>query len=379
MMKKMRRIYRCITVILLVSLLGCLFTGCSGESVAQMTDTAEELNIGEINIGCFNSGEYFYYRDILDSIARELQAKGYISGYDTEKERETTKDVWDDLCQAESDKLHFIKDVYYERYYMSDEEAEEAALTDKVDLMITIGSIAGSYLTEMADRISYDYMVVAVTDAISAGIVAGEEERLNDRSFALVDTKRITRQIEAAYEIFEFKNVGVVYEDSEAAYSYSGIGQLKEAAEKYGFKIHERHVVEAYNEDYDRYYTELKAAYEELIPEIDMLYITTATIEDEKLPWLLDDVIDAGIVTVAETSESQVENGALMHITMADAYEDGQFVASRILDYAAGTGITELGQVFEIAPRICFNRTTIERTGVQIPLQTYIVADKIYE
>ena len=364
---------------LILSISGCLIAGCGVSSAEQVNDVAAEAEIREIRIGCFNSGEYFYYRDILDSIAREFQSRGYVTGYDTGKVRETTREVWEDLCAADSDKIHFVGDVYYERYYMTDEEAEEAAMSSDVDLMIAIGSVAGTYLTEIADRIGYDFMVVAVTDPISAGIVAGEEERLNDRSFAIVDTKRISRQIEAAYEIFKFKNVGVVYEDSEAAYSYSGIGQLKAAGEKYGFNVHELHVTEVYSNDYDRYYKELKAAYAELIPKIDMLYITTASIEDEKLPWLLEDVIDAGIVTVAETSESQVENGALMHITMSDAYEDGQFVTTRILEYAAGADITELSQVFEIAPKICLNKTTIERTGVQIPLQTYLVADKIYE
>ncbi len=357
----------------------CLLCGCTSGSAKGDVAAAEESQPSVVRIGCFNSGEYYYYHDELDSIALELQRTGWISGYEEGKERETTKEVWLDLCACESEYLELIPEVYYEEYYMSDEELEEAAACDKVDLMIAIGSLAGNYLTGVADRITYDYMVIGVADPVSAGIVAGKEERVNDRSFAVVDTGRIMRQIEAAYEIFRFQDVGVVYEDSDAAYSYSGIGQLEELSEKYGFNIHRLHVKEAYDEDYDRYYSELMAAYEELIPQIDMLYITTATIEDDKLPWLLDDVIDAGIVTVAETSESQVEYGALMHITMSDAYEEGQFVASRICDYSRGVPITDMDMVFEVAPRICLNSTTIKRTGVEIPLATYLIADRIYE
>jgi ABC-type uncharacterized transport system substrate-binding protein len=171
----------------------------------------------------------------------------------------------------------------------------------------------------------------------------------------------------------------VVYEDSAAAYSYSGIGQLEELSKKYGFRIHRLHVKEVYDGDYDRYYRELRAAYKKLIPKIDMLYITTASIEDDKLPELLEDVTDAGIVTVAETSESQVEKGALMHITMSDAAEEGQFVASRICDYAGGTAITDMDMVFEVAPKICLNRSAIRKTGVKIPLSTYLITDRIYE
>ena len=363
---------------ILIVLVMFIFQGCQASGGGNRAEKSERIP-ASIRIGCFNSGEYYYYHDVLDSIALELQRMGYISGYDSDKVRKTTKDVWLDLCACDSDCFVFVPEQYYEKYYMSDEELEEAASSKDVDLMITIGSLAGTFLTEAADRISYDYMVIGVADPISAGIVAAADKRVNDKSFAVVDEKRIGRQIEAAYEIFRFESVGVVYEDSEAAYSYSGIGQLKAAAGKYGFDVHELHVKEVYEDDYDRYYKELKEAYAKLIPDIDLLYITTATIEDEKLPWLLEDVIDAGIVTVAETSESQAENGALMHITMSDAYEEGQFVAARILDYACGDKITDMDMVFEIAPKICLNRTTIERTGVKLPASIYLVADKIYK
>ena len=352
---------------------------CSCGSYTKTEDQVTGASPSVVRIGCFNSGEYFFYHDELDSIALELQRLGWISGYEEGKERKATKDVWLDLCACESEYLHFISDVYYEKYYMSNEELSAAAACKDVDLMIAIGSLAGQFLTEVADEISYDYMVIGVADAVSAGIVTGPNERVNDRSFAVVDSGRIMHQLEAAYEIFEFHDVGVVYEDSEAAYSYSGIGQLEELSKKYGFNIHRLHVVEAYTQDYDRYYSELLAAYEELIPQIDMLYITTATIEDDKLPWLLNDVIDAGIVTLAETSESQVENGALMHITVSDASEEGSFIALRICDYANGVGITEMDMVFEVTPRISLNSTTIIRTGVKIPLATYLIADRIYE
>lgn len=373
-MKTKRIISLLFTVMFSAAILLC---ACGRETVKTNVDN--DNDISHVRIGCFNSGEYFYYRDELDAIARHLQKIGWISGYDEDKTRQTTEEVWQDLSKCSSEYLEFVPEVYYEKYYMSDEELEEATNCDKVDLMLSIGSLSGTFLTSVSDRINYDYMVMAVVDPISAGIIAGTDERYNDRSFAVVDTGRITRQLESAYEIFQFKDVGVVYEDTEEAYSYSGIGQLEEMSEKYGFNIHRMHVKEAYENDYDRYYSELRAAYEELIPEIDMLYITTATIEDDKLPWLLEDVIDAGIVTVAETSESQVENGALMHITMSDATEEGQFIVSKICDYARGVPIKEMDMVFEVAPKICLNSTTIKRTGARLPLASYLIADKIYE
>ena len=367
----------------LIALLLCLTVivcACGCSKAETKTETTAEKEPSVIRIGCFNSGEYFYYRDEIVAIASSLQDAGWIEGFDAEKERETTKEAWDDLSACTSEYLEFVPEIYYEKYFMSDEELEVVKNIDDVDLMLCIGSLAGGYLTEVADDLSYDYIVTGVADSISAGFVKSETERVNDKSTAVVDKNRISRQLEAAYEIFQFKSVGVVYEDIDAAYSYSGIRQLEEMSEKYGFEIHRLHVKEAYTEDeYDRYYTELKAAYEELIPQIDTLYITTATIEDDKLPWLLSDVIDAGIVTVAETSESQVEYGAMMHITATDAMEEGNFVSERICEYAYGVPITEMEMKYEVAPRISLNSTTIKKTGVKIPFETYLVADKIYD
>ena len=171
----------------------------------------------------------------------------------------------------------------------------------------------------------------------------------------------------------------MVYEDNDAAYSYSGIGQLEAAAVEHGFTIHTRHVAEsAGEEDDERYYRELKAAYDDLQDEIDALYITTATIDSSMLPWLLADLHRAGVITIAESSESQVEMGALMHISLADSTEDGQFLGHVLAEYASGKPVTEIGQVFEFTPKIYYNRETIEITGAKLPLEMYLAADTIY-
>ena len=337
------------------------------------------ITLRELFIGCFNTGEYFYYRDELDSLARELTGEGLIEGYDLNKVRTTTPEVWADLCSTSSRWLHFLPEEYYERLFMEETELRRGVESDQVDLMLALGTDAGTYLTQHADELSYDYMVLGSADPISAGIVNSPIERKNDRSFAVVDTKRMARQIDAAYKLFRFRSIGVVYEDKPEAYSYSGIGQLEERAEACGFTIERRFVDESRGAADDaRYYRELKAAYDDLSDEVEVLYITTATIADEMLPELLENVIDHGVITVAETSESQAEYGALMHITLSDAKEEGAFAASSLKTYAAGMPITALNQVFEIAPKIILNQETIRRTGVRLPMATYLAADRIY-
>ncbi|MBR6328473.1 MAG: hypothetical protein IKR68_02375 [Lachnospiraceae bacterium] len=379
---KKRAIALLLTLAMCLSLCACALIPGSKED--------EDSPIGKIlipreaiSIGCFISEEYFYFQDELFATAAELEEMGLISGFDINAEYKSTQEVWDALCNTRStgDPTTYIfsKNDFYNLTEMSEADIDAMTGNSSLSLMITLGTAAGKVLTDRADTFSFDYMVFGATDPISSGIVPGPNERFNDHSFAEVDTRRITRQIEGAYELFEFKNIGVVYEDSAAAYSYSGIGQLEAAAAEHGFVIHTRHVNESAGpEDDDRYYTELKKAYDDLQDEIDALYITTATIDSEMLPTLLADLHEAGVITIAESSEDQVENGALMHISLADASQDGEFVAHCLEKYASGESISKMDQVFDFSPGIVFNRETIEKTGVVLPLEVYLVADRIY-
>ena len=370
-----------LTAVLLALLLCLPLTACAertGDSSEGGTYTPRQ----ELTMGCLIGEEYFYFKDELFSAAGELEDMGVISGFDIHAGYETTQDVWNTLADSRSageTNYTFLKDKFYNYDVMGEDEIQAMLSEDGIDLMLVFGTAAGKLLTANADVISYDYMVFGATDPISSGIVAGPTERYNDHSYAQVDTRRITRQIEGAYELFAFHDIGVVYEDNDAAYSYSGIGQLEAAAVEHGFTIHTRHVAEsAGEEDDERYYRELKAAYDDLQDEIDALYITTATIDSSMLPWLLADLHRAGVITIAESSESQVEMGALMHISLADSTEDGQFLGHVLAEYASGKPVTEIGQVFEFTPKIYYNRETIEITGAKLPLEMYLAADTIY-
>ena len=377
----MKLLFKRITALLLCFVM-CISLGACGAKTSREEDEKTYTPRDTLTMGCFIGEDYYYFTDELAAAATLLVGQGEISGYDINAEYGTAEEIWKALSAASSTgdtKYVFSEKDFYNYDKMSEDEVSALLESSSFDLLLVFGTAAGKLLTTNADKLSYDYMVFGATDPISSGIIAGVDERYNDHSFAQVDPGRITRQIEGAYEIFKFKDIGVVYEDNDSAYSYSGIGQLEAAAKKYGFNIHTRHVVESTGaEDDDRYYSELKAAYDDLQDEIDALYITTATIDSAMLPSLLSDLHNAGIVTIAESSESQVEMGALMHISIGDSKEEGQFLGYAISEYASGKPITDIDMLFEIAPKIYFNRETLEKTGAQLPLGMILVADGIY-
>ncbi|MBR0277876.1 MAG: hypothetical protein IJQ50_05410 [Clostridia bacterium] len=335
----------------------------------------------EIKVGCIISEEYYFFTEQMYYMAESLDTANLLNAFDLSLTDSDAQTVWKKICSCDTeDNLIFEADSFYNFDTLNDNQKTALLKTKNIDLMLVFGTSAGVWLTQNADSIKYNYMVFASADPISAGIVKSVDERLNDKSFAHVDPERIRRQIELTYEIYKFKSIGVVYEDSDAAYSYSGIRFLEELSDRYGFEIHRVFVDEAKNtDDYDRYYQELKEAYHSLLPDIDVLYITTGVIEDIKLPWLLSEVHQSGIITVAETSESQVEYGAMMHITMSDSKEEGQFAAQTIQSYYRGTPINELNQTFSISPHISLNQTTIEKIGADVPMSIYLIADNVYK
>lgn len=373
-------------IFLLAFLLLILFCGCSAHrrKIKQNTETNEFIlnssRAEPVRIGYLESEPYALFARETEYAAEQLSLNGYLNFYEVTGEADSSI-VWENICNLQCGReAEFLANAYYVFSDMSEEERSALLERGDIDILFVMGTAAGKWLSSHADRISYDYMVFASADPVSAGITAGEEIRLNDKSFAHIDPGRISRQIEMACELFQFSDVGVVYMDDAAAYSYSGIAQLEDAAEKYGFSIHKLHVKEPLElSDYDRYYRELKKAYEKLIPQIDLLYITTGKIEDEKLPWLLEEVHKAGIITVAETSEEQVKYGALMHVSLTNMEEEGAFAGITLADYIKGTDISKLKQVYEFTPKLSFNYDTIKTVGAEVPMKILLLADSVYK
>ncbi len=335
-------------------------------------------NTRPVRVGYLESEPYNQFTYELTGIARGLENLGILHGLPDLTGEEDARAVWQTLCEGQlSPLVRFEPEAFYSMPELSGDALAAAVSGEKTDLLLVMGTVAGVYLTRNSANV--DYMVFASGDPISAGIVKSETERVNNRSFAHIDQSRYVRQIQAAYNLLHFQDIGVVYQDTPQAASYSGISQLERAAGVFGFQIHTLHVNEpASAEDYDRYYRELKAAYRALLPDIDALYITTASIQDEKLPWLLEEAHQAGVYTIAQSSERQVKFGALMNVSINNPDEEGLFGAQRLFDYLTGTPVSQLAQGFESTPKLALNFSTAQALRLKLPFRSLLIFDTIY-
>ena len=249
--------------------------------------------------------------------------------------------LWDDICDSNVSgaKYRFVREAFFNMEDMDRHEYRYMINRDDVDIMFSMGTASGVYFARNEKKNRFMNMYAA--DPIESGIIKSETERYDNRSFALVDTTPYIRQLDAGYKFLKFKKLGVVYEDSEDAYIYSGISTIEAKADEYGFEVVYENVDEPVDEeDYDRYYSELKKAYRKLVDEgIDCLLVTLASIEyEDKMQELLDDSIIPAKVKTLE----------------------------------------ELDMVCEATPKIGVNYTTASKIGFDISFKDLQMVDYIY-
>lgn len=343
--------------------------------------TYSETENQKLRIGYVESERLDNFSRNLSGILASFIDLGLInSSYKVDLNELDTLKIWNDICDNySSDKIELVKNMYFNVKELSESEYSQMVNRDDVDLIIAMGTVAGKYFLE--NETKNKFMVFACADPVSAGIIKSETERYTDNSFAHLDRTRYARQIIASHNILKFKKIGVVYQDTAEAFSYSAIDKLRKLSAELNFEIVEKHVVESQNEnDYDRYYRDLKQAYKELVEEgIDSLYITTATIENDNLLGLLEpDIYANNIPTIAQFSEEQVEYGALMGFVINDAMEQGYFAATQIKAYLEGTPFNQLEQVNDDTPKMSLNYDIAKCINLKIPFSTLLIIDKIY-
>ena len=367
-------------IILTLIVISSLFLeGISLESTCEknkINPTGTEIST--LKIGYVESETFDLYTNLIQNIASNFQKEGALKQYSLDSK--TGKEAWLKMCENNnSNEYKFVKDMYFNLKEMSEDEYKKAINNESVDLIIVMGTTAGKYLAE--NETKNKFMVFGAADPILSGIIKSETEKNNPNAFAHVDRAKYKRQIQVGHKVLNFKKLGVVYQDDEAAYAYSGIDSLKEAAKELNFEIAIKHVDEAKDEnDYDRYYKDLEKAYKELVDEnIDVLYVTTATIQDEKLYELLShDIYPNKIPTMAQTDESQVKSGATLGVTLLDYEEQAAFAVAQIKKYKSGEDFEKLDQVNESTPKIYINYDVAKKIDVKIPFSILLITDAIY-
>ena len=301
----------------------------------------------------------------------------YVSG------QEDSAAMWAWLSeQTEPGYIEFVEDAHYSMVDLSDAEVTELEnrleQDQDLDLMISMGTFAGTFLADLNDPVPF--MSFSVTDAVQAGIVDGVDDSGADYKWAHLDPDRTRRQVQVFYDILEFETMGMIYEDSPGGRSRSAVQDIYDVADEIGVEIIEEHVdLPVSQADMDRYYEDVLRAHERLSEEIDAMYITFGDWDISDFPLFLEPFVEARIPTFSQTGSEEVQNGVMLSVSRADFNSWGQFGSDNIVRFLNGASLRELPQVLEDTPAIAVNIGAAEQIGYPIPFEILLVADEIHQ
>lgn len=340
-------------------------------------------------VGFCQSESYVDYATTFYYILKGLEEAGWIgdlNGMPFKEGQDDTSQMWDWLATHNTGPyLQFVKDAYYDLKKMTEstDAAKEARIIRRlngvrdIDLMIITGTAAGLVLAHPNNQVPS--LVFSTSDPIGSGIIKSVNDSGKDNLWAHVDLGQFRRQVLVFHDIFKFRKMGLVCEDSDLARSYIGWNDIKQVAWERGFDVITQHVPEPVNDsERNRYYRQTMYAYNRLAKEVDAMLLTVSTVPPEMLPQMLKPFYERKIPVFSQSGSLEVEHGALMSITLNDFPNLKRFAADTIDKVLRGVKPRRLPQVFESTPRILLNLKAAKEIGYKPNFEILLVADEIY-
>ncbi|MCT4621747.1 MAG: hypothetical protein N4A62_20465 [Marinisporobacter sp.] len=346
--------------------------------------TPAKINGDKFKIGYIESAEFVNYPASFYYLLKGLEEIKWIKNIDHipfQIGQKVTKPMWSYLANKEvSSSLEFVEDFHYTLEYMNEEDKEamrNRIEKNEVDLLIVLGTAAGKLVSNI--NTDTPRMIFSVTDAVKVGISENYERSNKPNIWAHTDPERFERQLKAFYDLFKFKNIGIVMENSNRAKAFTPLEEIKKLADEFGIKLTVKYVDMPINSnDYDRYKEDLKNAYNEISNEVDAFYITVAAIDYHWLEETLDPFYKKNIPVFSQLGGKEVAYGALMSINVSSFKEIGQFGARRIVQVLKGEKPEELTQKFVSTPQIDINLEVARKIEYPVSFNLLLVADQVY-
>lgn len=336
-------------------------------------------------IGFCESEPYVDYASNLYYLVKGMEEAGWISGIENlpfKEGQDDTLTMWNWLATHDVGKyVQFVRDARYDLKDMGDTNGISVITRlqrkKDIDLMIVTGTVAGIALAK--SNHSVPTLIFSTSDPVGAGIIKSPDDSGRDNVWAHVDQGQFRRQIQVFHDIFKFKKLGLVFEDTELGRNYIAYNDIKTIAKEGGFKLVSYNVKEPTDiSDKWRYYWDLRGAYYELVNQVDAMLLTVSPIESKMLSDLITPFYQHRIPVFSQAGAMEVQYGALMSITQNDYPNLQKFAAETIAKVFHGVKPRRLPQIFESTPRIILNLEVAKKIGYKPSFDILYVADEIY-
>jgi len=372
---------RKILAVCLVMMLGIMMPAVAAD---DSTATEPNLNNGQKwRIGYYESGPFGNYDATFGSIIKALTQKGWLENMNEFPYDGNSRIMWQWLISHDTGKyIEFVNDGFY-TFNNNNNMRQQTKMTlidrlnqrKDINLMIVMGTAAGQDVAN--DLHSVPTMVYSVSDAIKSGIIYSAEDSGRDHLWANVVPNRYKRQVELFHDIFVFKKLGVVYENSVNGRSMAAMDDVEALAQERGFEI-----VRSFYDDSivnkEEWHKGLLEANKKVAEQADAVYLVLRTKQQiERTTELLTPFFDKKIPTFAQFAK-EVPRGALLSISTANYDTSGAFNAEVITKVFNGAKPRQLSQIFISSPSIEINLEVADRIGYMPPFTILLTADTVY-
>ncbi len=333
------------------------------------------------------SGEFVNYAGTLNGLVRGLAEKGWLDagGLPYVDGQKDTRGMWEWLAAgAHGAFLEFVPDAFYRldraegtSSVVAKELLNRLSESQDIDLLIVMGTQAGQLLATDAHRTPT--LIFSTSNAVQAGILIRDTDSGRDHVWGHVDPRRYRRQIEMSHDLFAFKKLGMVYEDTPDGRMYAGVDEIEAVAKERGFAVVHEHVKDRQG-DRARHREETLVANKRLVEEgVDAVYCTLYFDRNpDDLGLAFQPFYESRVPVFSQQGAAEVRRGALLSVARADFTGIGRFGARVISGIFHGEKPRSLPQVFENTPNIVLNMAVADKIQFAPPFEIYLVADEVY-
>lgn len=331
-------------------------------------------------------GAFSDYQRILRGVAIGLQRAGLIKNGNVPLPAgsEETAPMWAWLAENAGGRIEFVKNAHYSADWDSAKrETVKNRLTARVrrgeiDLVLAFGTWAGHDFA-LAD-IDVPVVVASVTNAVESGIILSVEDSGRDNVAASIEPERYKNQVILFHNIFNFKKLGIAYEDTPAGRSSVSLTEIENAAQELGIEL--VRCTDTFDiSDTALAGKRLKLCHEKFAEQgADAVYLTlNIGLQPETTADILEPLIQAYIPTFSQAGQQDVKHGALLSISQLNMEEEGIFTARQIVDIVGGAKPRSLNQVYGGIISLAMNLRMATLIGWNPPLELLIAVDEFYQ
>ena len=244
-----------------------------------------------------------------------------------------------------------------------------------LDLIVTAGTDATAAILKVNNG-RIPILAMGVSDAVGSGFVADKKDSGIENFTVRIVPDRFERMFMIFHEVVRFKNLGLIYPDSESGKKYTNLDAAKKISQERNFKITEYKLK---NESSKDCFAALKELSKQKIDAFFIPSLLCFDLEKNNLQPMMKFLREKKIPTFARNGSAYVRSGALMGFSTLDFTKRGDFISDQVIRILKGVKPRDLNMIDHAVPKISFNLKVAEEINFDPPFDILSATDEIYK